>query len=109
MITETLGEADFSAGRESIIVVPDNLFGNDSLRRTKILIVDRELPIVRFLERILRRLRIENFMSATDSATALSLFREFRPDLVLIDWLMASGNGHALLEQLPRIDRRRSV
>jgi DNA-binding response OmpR family regulator len=100
LIIETLEEADFSAGRESIIVVPDNLFGNDSLRRTKILIVDRELPNVRFLERILRRLRIENFKSATDSATALSLFQEFRPDLVLIDWLMASGNGRALLEQL---------
>jgi len=100
VITETLGEADFSAGRESIIVVPDNLFGNDSLRRTKILIVDRELPNVRFLERVLRRLRIENFISATDSATTLSLFQEFRPDLVLIDWLMASGNGRALLEQL---------
>jgi hypothetical protein len=43
VITDTLGEADFSTGRESMIVVPDNLFGNDSLRRTKILIVDSEI------------------------------------------------------------------
>lgn len=100
MITDTLGETDFSTGRESIIVVPDNLFGNDSLRRTKILIVDSELPSVRFLERILRRLRVENFKSTTDSATALALFQEFQPDVVLIDWIMADANRRKLLEQM---------
>ena len=97
---ETVGEVDFSTGEQSIIVVPDILFGNDSLRRTKILIIDREFPNVQFIERILRRLRIENFKSATDSRRGLSLFQEFRPDLVLIDWLMAHVNGRALLEQL---------
>jgi signal transduction histidine kinase len=50
------------------------------------------------LEDILGRVRIENFMSTTDSRTALALFQEFRPDLVLIDWLMA--NGPAVVEQL---------
>ena len=59
-----------------------------------------ELRNVRFLERILRRLRIANFLSATDSSAALSLFQEFRPDLVLIDWVMAHANGRPVLEQL---------
>jgi signal transduction histidine kinase len=93
-------EAELSDGEESIIVVPDILCGNDYWRRTKILIVDTELPNVQFLERILRRVRIENLMSTTDSRAALSLFQEFRPDLVLIDWLMAHGNGRAFIEQI---------
>jgi len=33
-------EAELSSGEESIIVVPDILYGNDSWRRTKILIID---------------------------------------------------------------------
>jgi len=50
-----MAEPDLITGEDSIIVVPDILYGDDSLRRTKILIIDDELPDVRFLERILLR------------------------------------------------------
>src|ERR1700722_11577404 len=93
-------EPDLINGEESIIVVPDIIYGNDSLRRTKILIIDEELSNVQLLERILRRVRIENFRSTTNSQTALSLFQEFRPDLVLIDWLVGDVNGRTVVEQL---------
>jgi DNA-binding response OmpR family regulator len=95
-----MAEPDLITGADSIIVVPDILYGDDSLRRTKILIIDDEPRDVRFLERILRRVRIENFRSKMDSASALSLFKEFQPDLVLIDWLMADVNGRTVVEQL---------
>ena len=93
-------EPELINGEESIIVVPDIIYGNDSLRRTKILIIDEELSNVQLLERILRRVRIENFRSTTNSQTALSLFQEFRPDLVLIDWLIGDVNGRTVVEQL---------
>jgi signal transduction histidine kinase len=93
-------EPDLITGEESIIVVPDILYGDDSLRRTKILIVDDELPYVRFLERILVRVRIDNFRSTADSRTALSLFQEFQPDLVLVDWLIGDLNGRTVIEQM---------
>jgi signal transduction histidine kinase len=93
-------EIDLTAGEESIIVLPDILYGSDSLRRTKILIVENELVNLQFLERILRRMRIENFRSTTNSRTALSLFQEFRPDLVLVDWLIADVNGRTVVEQI---------
>jgi signal transduction histidine kinase len=95
-----LAETDLISGAESIIVVPDILYGDDSLRRTKILIIDDEPRDVEFLERILRRIRIENFRSTMDSGSALSLFKDFPPDLVLIDWLMADVNGRTVVEQL---------
>src|ERR1700722_14448803 len=88
------------AGEESIIIVPDILYGTDSLRRTKILIIDHELTDLHFLERILRRVRIENFRSTTDSRAALVLFHEFRPDLVLINWVIPDVNGRPVVEQL---------
>ena len=78
-------ETDLIAGEDSIIVLPDILYGSDSLRRTKILIIDDEPRDVQFLERILRRVRIENFRSTMDSGSALSLFKNFQPDLVLIE------------------------
>jgi signal transduction histidine kinase len=93
-------ESHFVASEESIIVLPDILCGIDSWRRTKILIVESEWPNLQFLERILRRVRIENFRSTTNPRTALSLFQEFRPDLVLIDWLIADVNGRTVVEQI---------
>jgi signal transduction histidine kinase len=91
---------DSITGEKSIIVVPEILYGDDSLRRTKILIVDDDLGDMQFLERILRRVRIENFRSTMDPVSALSLFKEFHPDLVLIDWLIADVNGRTVIEQL---------
>jgi signal transduction histidine kinase len=88
------------AGEESIIIVPDILYGTDSLRRTKILIIEHELTDLHFLERILRRVRIENFRSTTDARAALVLFQEFRPDLVLINWVIPDVNGRTVVEQL---------
>jgi signal transduction histidine kinase len=93
-------EPDLSTGENSIIVVPDILSENDSFRRIKILIADGELSNVKLLERILRRVRMQNFRSTTDSPKALSIFQEFRPDLVLVDWLMADVDGHPIVEQL---------
>jgi signal transduction histidine kinase len=93
-------ESDIKTNEDSIIVVPDILYGNDSLQRTKILIVDDESSEVQLLERILRRVRIQNFRSTTDSREALAVFQEFRPDLVLIDWLMANVNGRSIVEQM---------
>ncbi len=93
-------ETEIHTGEDSIIVVPEILYGNDSLTRAKVLIIGEELSDVRFLERILRRVRIQNFQTTTDSHEALDVFQEFRPDLVLIDWLMADVNGHPVVEQL---------
>jgi signal transduction histidine kinase len=93
-------ESDLGATEESIIVLPDILYGSDSFRQTKILLVENERANLHFLERILRRVRIENFRSTTNSRAALALFQEFRPDLVLIDWLIADVNGGSVVEQI---------
>jgi signal transduction histidine kinase len=92
-------EPELSTGEESILVVPDILYGADPFRLTKILIVE-EPSNVGVLERILHRVRIENIASTTDAGGALALFKEFQPDLVLIDWLMADVNGRGIVEQL---------
>jgi signal transduction histidine kinase len=97
-----MGDTDLASGKDSIIAVPGapNSARDDALRQTKILIIDDELPNVQLLERILKRERFLNFISTTDSRVAVSLFQEFRPDLVLLDWLMPHLSGRAVIEQL---------
>ena len=72
-----------------------------TLARAKILIVDDEPANVRLLERILELIGCPpgQIASTTDSSLAPALFREFRPDLVLLDLHMPSPDGFALLEE----------
>ena len=71
-----------------------------TLARAKILIVDDEAANVRLLERILDLIGCppEQIVSTQDSSLAPGLFREFRPDLVLLDLHMPPPDGFALLE-----------
>ena len=75
-----------------------------TLARAKILIVDDEPANVRLLERILDLIGCPpgQIAATTDSALAPALFREFRPDLVLLDLHMPPPDGFALLEEFKR-------
>jgi signal transduction histidine kinase len=84
----------------------DNLLvpvGNDTLLQSKILIIDDEPVNVRLLERILQHGGFENLSSTTDSRTAVALFHDVRPELVLTDWLMPHLDGYALVGQLRQL------
>lgn len=66
----------------------------------RILIIDDDEAIISLLERILRRGGYENVRSATDARLALPLFREFEPDLVLMDLRMPFLDGINVMGQL---------
>ena len=66
----------------------------------RILIIDDEEAIISLLERILKRGGYENVRSATDARLALPLFREFEPDLVLMDLRMPFLDGINVMGQL---------
>jgi signal transduction histidine kinase len=95
-----MGETDFASDEESAVPGASSRARDDALRQTKILIIDDELANIQLLERILRQERFQNLTSTTDSRVAVSLFQEFRPDLVLLDWLMPNPNGRAIIKQL---------
>ncbi|MBV9659341.1 MAG: response regulator [Verrucomicrobia bacterium] len=71
----------------------------DTLSRARILIVDDESANICLLERTLELIGAVNVRSTTDSQAAPGLFRDFRPDLVLLDLHMPAPDGFALLEQ----------
>ncbi|HEX6132884.1 MAG TPA: HD domain-containing phosphohydrolase [Longimicrobiales bacterium] len=66
----------------------------------RILIIDDEENVVALIERILRRGGYENVRTATDARLALPLFREFEPDLILMDLHMPFLDGVNVMQQL---------
>ena len=74
--------------------------GEEQLSTAKILAVDDEDGDIRALEWVCRMAKFANFRSVNDSARALDVFREFQPDLVLLDLHMPEPDGFAVLKQL---------
>ncbi len=70
------------------------------LNKARVLIVDDEPSNIRLLERVLEMFGCAAVKSTTDSRTALALYFEFRPDLVLLDLHMPHLDGFAVIEQL---------
>lgn len=66
----------------------------------RILIIDDQETNVRLLERILRRAGFGTFATTMDSRLAMSLYLQFRPDIVLLDLRMVPVDGFEILKQL---------
>ncbi|HEY4359945.1 MAG TPA: HD domain-containing phosphohydrolase [Bryobacteraceae bacterium] len=70
------------------------------VQNSRILIVDDQASNIQLLERILQGGGYKHWVSLTDSRKALTVFSEFRPDLVALDWRMPNLDGLSLLKQL---------
>ena len=71
-----------------------------ALDDARILVVDDEPSNVLLMERLLQDAGYRNVSTTTDSRRALDLFREFGPDLILLDLMMPHLDGLAVLGQL---------
>lgn len=70
------------------------------LGRATVLLVDDEPANLLLLRRILEREGCGSVLAATSASEALRLYREQRPDLMLLDLHMPGLDGLAVLEQL---------
>jgi two-component system alkaline phosphatase synthesis response regulator PhoP len=69
-------------------------------KNSKILIVDDDFSVRNLIYRFLsRKYQIE---SAADGKTALSLFDQFNPALVILDWNLPDANGYYLCQEMQR-------
>ncbi len=66
----------------------------------KILIVDDQLQNVELLERILTRAGFKRIISTVESIQFLSVYHEFKPDIVLLDLHMPEVDGFELLSNI---------
>lgn len=70
------------------------------IESSRILLVDDQIANVRLLEVILKANHYTDLRSTTDSREVLSLFRDFNPDLILLDLTMPAMDGFEVMEQL---------
>jgi putative two-component system response regulator len=66
----------------------------------RIMVVDDEPANVRLLSQILSRAGYTNLRTTTDPREALPVYREFLPDLLILDLNMPGLDGFAVLEQI---------
>jgi two-component system response regulator MtrA len=65
----------------------------------KLLIIDDESGIATIVSLTARQLGMD-VLSLTSSANALTVFRDYRPDIVLLDMIMPDKDGIAVLHDI---------
>jgi putative two-component system response regulator len=71
---------------------------DEQLCTAKILIIDDEQAQIKILEWALRQAKFPGIRSLSDSTKALEAFKEFKPDLVLLDLYMPQLDGFEILK-----------
>jgi putative two-component system response regulator len=69
----------------------------------RILVVDDDRSVVRLLTGLLETWGYRNLIATSDSSQAVKLFRDHRPDLVLLDLRMPPPDGFAVMRELTEI------
>ncbi len=77
----------------------------DKILNAKILIIDDQKLDVLVIEKILRTAGYSNIRITFDSRQANLIYREFQPDIVLLDLNMPHLDGFGVMEQLKEIER----
>jgi putative two-component system response regulator len=73
---------------------------DEVIKSARILIVDDEPALVDLLGHILNEVGYTNILATTDSSTAISMFRNQNPDLVLLDLHMPEQDGYEILQMV---------
>jgi putative two-component system response regulator len=71
-----------------------------SERSARILVIDDQEQNIRLLTRILEKDGYEHLRWTTNAAEALAIYKEFDPDLVLLDLRMREKDGFQVLEEI---------
>jgi DNA-binding NtrC family response regulator len=84
--------------RLRVPIVADILKGNAAVAR-KLLIIDDEIGITKVVGLIAARVGME-YRALNTSPTAIEVFREYRPDIVIIDMIMPDKDGIEVLNEI---------
>ncbi|MBU4333715.1 MAG: response regulator [Candidatus Omnitrophica bacterium] len=75
----------------------------NKILNSKILIVDDETLSIKLLQNILEKAGYENIFSTTDPREVLRLYKDIKPDLVVLDLNMPYLTGFEVMDQLKKL------
>jgi len=78
---------------------------NNSINKSKILIVDDEEDILRLLSTVLRKEGFENIYTAAAAKEALDLVARINPDIILLDIMMPDRDGYDVCKEIRKTSR----
>ena len=96
---EKLETESASLPSDDAVVVDPQASSTDQIKQAKILIIDDEPLIIRVVRRFLQSNGYVNFVTVTDSRTAIDVMRQEKPDLVLMDIMMPFVSGLEILQE----------
>jgi len=70
----------------------------------KVLVVDDSSTMVRIISNTLKRIGVEDIVTAADGQEGFDKYNEEKPDLVMTDWNMPNMNGLELVKAIRKID-----
>lgn len=80
------------------------MLDENNLFDLKILIVDDEITNIKLLERLLEEEGYSNILGISDPEEVPVKFKEYQPDLVLLDLVMPKMDGFQVIEEINKID-----
>ncbi len=75
----------------------------------EVLVVDDYTPLRRATVEVLKSQGFENILEAKSPEEGMKMFKEHKPDLVLMDIIMPSNRGIDLVKEIKRIDPKTKV
>lgn len=88
---------------------PETLQRGGALTRQRILVVDDEPAVRRFIEQALRHAGYEDLLFCHTGTPVPFMARSERPDLIIMDVMMAGGNGMRALRKLKQCELTRDI
>ena len=78
---------------------------NNSINKSKILIVDDKEDILRLLSTVLRKEGFENIYTTAAAKEALDLVARINPDIILLDIMMPDRDGYDVCKEIRKTSR----
>ncbi|MCI9489579.1 response regulator transcription factor [Lachnospiraceae bacterium 48-42] len=75
---------------------------NDYLKQKRLLLVDDEEELLHMVEMILRRDGYTELRTAGSAGEAFRIFREWKPELAVLDVMLPDGDGFSLFSRMRR-------
>lgn len=72
----------------------------------KVLLIDDEEEIVEILETVLKREGFRNIFVANNGADGIQLFKEIKPDIVLLDIMLPDISGYDVFNELRKVNNQ---
>ncbi len=88
-----------------------NITKNDieKMKRMRILLVDDEYEMTDIFRHLFVKAGFQNFKTENNGEKAVSIFKEFKPDIVFLDIIMPEKNGEKIFKEIKTIDNNTPI